>query len=225
MGIQSAKQIRLGIVRDLLLTLALLTPLAAKAAPTTYALDYGLMTGSFVYDRDTGFLSSVSIREYYAGYPPGHPESSIYATWTNPLGSNYDVGSLYAYYFSDPFYTYSNIWSHPITSPYSRHLTNTSDSFEFTDTTSFSYGGDTIVASLDFSAYFPSNGFRAMASFDGYTPAGAWDGASIGEQYGGFSPISTAPVPEPETYATMLAGLGLLGFIARRRKQKGSRLV
>jgi hypothetical protein len=29
-----------------------------------------------------------------------------------------------------------------------------------------------------------------------------------------------APVPEPETYAMMLAGLGLLGMAARRRKQK-----
>jgi hypothetical protein len=28
------------------------------------------------------------------------------------------------------------------------------------------------------------------------------------------------PVPEPETYAMLLAGLGLLGFMARRRKQK-----
>jgi hypothetical protein len=30
-----------------------------------------------------------------------------------------------------------------------------------------------------------------------------------------------APVPEPETYALMLAGLGLLGMVARRRKQRG----
>lgn len=28
---------------------------------------------------------------------------------------------------------------------------------------------------------------------------------------------STPPVPEPETYALMLAGLGLVGFAARRR--------
>ena len=34
-----------------------------------------------------------------------------------------------------------------------------------------------------------------------------------------FAPIA-AGIPEPETYAMLLAGLGLLGFIARRRKQK-----
>jgi len=33
---------------------------------------------------------------------------------------------------------------------------------------------------------------------------------------------TTAPVPEPETYAMMLAGLGLLGFVARRRKQQSA---
>jgi hypothetical protein len=40
---------------------------------------------------------------------------------------------------------------------------------------------------------------------------------------GNIASISAAPVPEPETYAMMLAGLGLLGFMARRRKQKEER--
>ena len=29
-----------------------------------------------------------------------------------------------------------------------------------------------------------------------------------------------APIPEPETYAMLLAGLGLMGFVARRRQRK-----
>ncbi len=32
--------------------------------------------------------------------------------------------------------------------------------------------------------------------------------------------FNSAPIPEPETYAMMLAGLGLMGLVARRRKQK-----
>ena len=31
--------------------------------------------------------------------------------------------------------------------------------------------------------------------------------------------VMLAPVPDPETYGMMLAGLGVLGFLARRRKQ------
>ncbi len=36
--------------------------------------------------------------------------------------------------------------------------------------------------------------------------------------FAGFAP----PIPEPESYAMLLAGLGLLGFMARRRKQQAA---
>lgn len=40
--------------------------------------------------------------------------------------------------------------------------------------------------------------------------------------YGGSMSIAAIPVPEPESYAMMFAGLGLMGFIARRRKKSAS---
>lgn len=43
--------------------------------------------------------------------------------------------------------------------------------------------------------------------------------ATSGGSYGGN--LNVLAVPEPETYAMMLGGLGMLGFLARRRKQRG----
>jgi hypothetical protein len=31
--------------------------------------------------------------------------------------------------------------------------------------------------------------------------------------------FSITPIPEPETYALMMAGLGVMGFVARRRRK------
>ena len=39
-----------------------------------------------------------------------------------------------------------------------------------------------------------------------------------GEVAGSNFDLRTTPVPEPETYALMLAGLGVMTFLARRRK-------
>jgi probable HAF family extracellular repeat protein len=44
----------------------------------------------------------------------------------------------------------------------------------------------------------------------------AWN-AQIG---GGYKTFLLAPVPEPETYAMLLAGLGLIGVVGRRRTTK-----
>lgn len=62
-------------------------------------------------------------------------------------------------------------------------------------------GGTLLVSSLTPIAYVQWN---EVGSFAG---AVYWDN------------LVYAPVPEPETYAMLLAGLGLLGFMARRRKE------
>lgn len=45
-------------------------------------------------------------------------------------------------------------------------------------------------------------------------------GANLGYFDSNIQYVAAAPIPEPETYAMLLAGLGMLGFAARRRKQK-----
>lgn len=63
----------------------------------------------------------------------------------------------------------------------------------------------------------PDDGF----SFTGLT-AGTYSltfqGSGVGG-YGGYYAVTA--VPEPETYAMFLAGLGALGLIASRRRQQG----
>lgn len=50
----------------------------------------------------------------------------------------------------------------------------------------------------------------------GYTGTDGWD------HYFRLDSSQVGAVPEPETYAMLLAGLGLLGFAARRRKLKAA---
>src|SRR5882672_153920 len=48
------------------------------------------------------------------------------------------------------------------------------------------------------------------------------NGAKVGDlvSEGATLTTITSPIPEPETYAMLLAGLGLMGFVARRRQKK-----
>ena len=63
-----------------------------------------------------------------------------------------------------------------------------------------------------FAVFANSNGIAASDTYSlhiNYTATGAGN-------YKGS--VEVTPVPEPETYGMMLAGLGLMGFVARRRK-------
>jgi len=63
--------------------------------------------------------------------------------------------------------------------------------------------------------------FYALENFGGNTQT--ISGASLTSSFvatatGAGTELFIAPIPEPETYALMLAGLGAIGFVARRRK-------
>ncbi len=68
-----------------------------------------------------------------------------------------------------------------------------------------------------------ANGYRVQygvsnAIGSGWTDANDWVGATAALHYYGISDALAIPVPEPEAYLMMLAGLGLVGFVARRRR-------
>jgi hypothetical protein len=77
-------------------------------------------------------------------------------------------------------------------------------------TASNSLGTDSAVGAQVFTFAPVSASFVRIEVID------TWDPSSFGT---GFNEVMFAtPVPEPEIYAMLLAGLGLVGFIGRRRK-------
>lgn len=62
-------------------------------------------------------------------------------------------------------------------------------------------------------------GTLAFGVFDGGSPETGWDNPDFSSQ---LQIRNVSAVPEPETYAMMLAGLGLMGFVARRRKLRAT---
>lgn len=73
-------------------------------------------------------------------------------------------------------------------------------------------GGETVSQT-----FLVADGAPQTFSFSGFTNLAAvsWTNAA---NYHQFDNINVAAVPEPETYAMLLAGLGLLGAAARRRR-------
>ena len=92
------------------------------------------------------------------------------------------------------------------------------------------YWGDTLIASLNtasttWTSY--SGGTPLLATSDATTLAFVSTGPSSNPSYGsyldGVSVTTVSAVPEPETYAMLLTGLGLMATIGRRRGGKAKR--
>jgi hypothetical protein len=78
------------------------------------------------------------------------------------------------------------------------------------------FGGMKTDGTLVTQIFHVADGAPQTFSFSGFTDL-AYVGWTNDAMYHQFDNINVAAVPEPETYAMVLTGLGLLGFMARRR--------
>ncbi len=79
-----------------------------------------------------------------------------------------------------------------------------------------------ILSTLDLSAILPRNAFEGVTvDQNGTIYLVAEQDQLSGAPFGAKSQlvVLTAPVPEPETYAMLVAGLGFVGFASRRQKR------
>ncbi|MBY0556040.1 MAG: FxDxF family PEP-CTERM protein [Burkholderiaceae bacterium] len=89
------------------------------------------------------------------------------------------------------------------------------------DASGTAFSSDAIPASLDFAAFNSSTFYYTYSSVATHAMMGAngtLTSLTVTPVVDGGTNIT--PVPEPETYAMLLAGLGLLGWTARRRQQR-----
>jgi hypothetical protein len=92
-------------------------------------------------------------------------------------------------------------------------------------------GGDVLAFGNETTVADPAAGTSFTTSTINYTslhPGSTYEihasGMVIGSSgsYGGNLVLNTiTPVPEPEIYAMLVAGLGVLGFVSRRKRQLG----
>jgi hypothetical protein len=159
---------------------------------------------------------------YLVGIPSAYADSIVWSI-TDLV---WDDGGTASGTFSTDSLTGNLLGSYDITTTDGSSLSG----FHYTTSNSFAEGMNGIVgfALNDYSRYviitYGTHGnppFDATGTFlvDGGSETlsdNTWRAPVSGEV------VSASPVPEPETYAMLLAGLGLLGFAARRRKLKAA---
>ena len=121
--------------------------------------------------------------------------------------------------------TFTDVWTFNVAAPgASAAVSATNISFNGAGGITGFAGSLAMVALTPTSVPSPPVVVNVLSGFTGTLAPGAYTlnisgNAGAGASYGGN--VVLTPIPEPETYALMLAGLGVVGFMAARRRSRG----
>lgn len=195
---------------------------AGTAKAAVYEFDFGkLLAASYGYSAPDSFASD----------PFAHLTATDNGTGTWAFTLSLD-NTLFSSFGSSAYIKAINFDFNPDPSvrPVSTFVSSNVVGDGVTAAWSFGGNGTSGLGDIDFGTGFGANSADRLSGNDYVTWNISGLGSSILENMyvkvmgidGGYRanyvPI-TAAVPEPETYAMMLAGLGLLGFSARRRNK------
>jgi hypothetical protein len=170
-----------------------LNPSAAQLAPLSVVFSNGGDTASFT-GRSLVGLTAMPLAQNLAVDPSSDPFGPV-LSWALPVNADLDIDLVQLVFYSNT--TNLEVGSRQV-------LAATATSFDLTGPLPLSFDLTINVRLVDL--------------FDDNAPFTSANISSESRAYVNYLTPSVAAIPEPETYALMLAGLGALGFVARRRK-------